>query len=109
MEQVLLVMTNLPDAASAQALARALVQAKLAACVNLQPGVLSVYRWQGKIEQANEVTLIIKTTQARYHQIEQAILAAHPYDLPEVIAMPLTGHAAYLHWIQQETAQDENA
>lgn len=109
MEQVLLVMTNLPDAATAQALARALVQAKLAACVNLLPGVHSVYRWQGAIEEANEVTLSIKTTQSRYHQVEQAILAAHPYDLPEVIALPLTGHAAYLHWIKQETAQDENA
>jgi periplasmic divalent cation tolerance protein len=109
MEQVLLVMTNLPDAATAQALARALVQAKLAACVNLLPGVQSVYRWQGKVEQANEITLYIKTTQVRYHQVEQAILAAHPYDLPEVIAVPLTGHAAYLHWIKQETASDENA
>jgi periplasmic divalent cation tolerance protein len=109
MDQVILVMTNLPDAASAQALAHALVQDGLAACVNLLPGVQSVYRWQGKIERASEVTLTIKTTQARYQRIEQAILAAHPYDLPEIIAMPLTGHAAYLHWIKQETAQDENA
>lgn len=109
MEQVLLLMTNMPDTRSAQALAHVLVQSKMAACVNLLPGVQSVYRWQGKIEQANEVTLFIKTTQARYHQVEQAILAAHPYDLPEVIAMPLTGHAAYLHWIKQETAQDEHA
>jgi periplasmic divalent cation tolerance protein len=109
MDQVILVMTNLPNAASAQALAHALVQARLAACVNLLPGVQSFYRWQGKIEQASEVTLIIKTTQARYQQIEQAILAAHPYDLPEIVALPLTGHAPYLHWIKQETAQHENA
>ncbi len=109
MEQVLLVMTNLPDVESAQALAHSLVQNKIAACVNLLPGVQSVYRWQGKVEQAHEVTLIIKTTQARYHQVEQAIIVAHPYDLPEVIAMPLTGHAAYLHWVSQETAQEKNA
>lgn len=109
MEQVLLVMTNLPDAASAQALANALVQARLAACVNLLPGVHSTYRWQGKIEQAHEVTLSIKTSEARYHQVEQAILAAHPYDLPEVIALPLTGHAAYLQWVRQETSQENNA
>lgn len=109
MDQVLLVMTNMPDTASAQVLARALVQAKLAACVNLMPGVQSVYRWQGKIEQATEVTLTIKTTQARYHQIEQAILAAHPYDLPEVIAIPITGQEAYQRWIRQETAQAKKA
>lgn len=109
MEQVLLVMTNFPDSASAQTLAHALVQAKLAACVNLLPGVQSIYRWQGKIEQAQEITLTIKTTQARYHQVEQAILAAHPYDLPEVIALPLMGHAAYLHWVSQETEQENNA
>ena len=109
MEQVLMVMTNLPDAESAQALAQSLVQGKLAACVNLLPGVQSTYRWQGKVEHAHEVTLIIKTTQARYHQVEQAILAAHPYDLPEVIALPLTGSAAYLHWVSQETVQEKNA
>lgn len=109
MEQVLLVMTNLPDAESAQALAHSLVQSRIAACANLLPGVQSIYRWQGKVEHAHEVTLIIKTTQARYHQVEQAILAAHPYDLPEVIALPLTGNAAYLHWVSQETAQEKNA
>lgn len=109
MEQVLLVMTNLPDVESAQALAHALVQNRMAACANLLPAVQSIYRWQGKVEQAYEVTLTIKTTQARYHQVEQAILAAHPYDLPEVIALPLTGNAAYLHWVSQETAQEKNA
>ncbi len=109
MEQVLMVMTNLPDAESAHALATSLVQSKIAACVNLLPGVQSIYRWQDKVEHAHEVTLIIKTTQARYHQVEHAILEAHPYDLPEVIALPLTGNAAYLHWVSQETKQEKNA
>lgn len=109
MEQVLLVQTNLPDIQSAQALAQALVQARLAACVNLLPGVQSVYHWQGKIEHATEVSLQIKTTQRHYAQVERAIIAAHPYDLPEVIAIPVSGHAAYLHWIEQESAHDKLA
>lgn len=81
MEQVLLVMTNLPDAASAHDLARRLVAQKLVACVNCLPGVRSVYRWQGAVEEADEVTLFMKTTQARYDQVQQAIQAAHPYQL----------------------------
>lgn len=110
MEQVLLVMTNLPDMAAAKRLAHALVQSRLAACVNLLPGVQSIYRWQGQVEEAVEITLQIKTTPNRYHQLEQAILAVHPYALPEVIAIPVSyGHAPYLHWIAAETNQDKNA
>ena len=110
MEQVLLVMTNLPDLPAAQAMARALVGTKLAACVNILPGVQSVYRWQGEVEQASEVTLLVKTTQYRYAQLQQAIVAAHPYDVPEVIAWPLAdGHPPYLHWVAAETAQDDHA
>jgi len=110
MEQVLLVMTNLPDLPAAQAMARALVGAKLAACVNILPGVQSVYRWQGEVEEANEVTLLMKTTQRRYAQLQQAIVAAHPYDVPEVIAWPLAdGHPPYLHWVAAEISQDDHA
>ncbi len=109
-EQILLVMTNLPDLPAAQALARALVDAKLAACVNILPSVQSVYRWQGEVEQASEITLLIKTTQRRYAQLQQAIVAAHPYDLPEVIAWPLAdGHPPYLRWVATETVQDDHA
>jgi periplasmic divalent cation tolerance protein len=110
MEQVLLVMTNMPDAAAAQSLARALVESRLAACVNLMPGVQSVYRWRGAIEQASEVTLLIKTTQQRFAQLRQAILSSHPYDLPEVLAVPVSeGHLPYLQWIAAETRQDGHA
>lgn len=109
MEQVLLVQTNLPDMQSANALAQALVQARLAACVNLLPAVQSVYHWQDKIEHATEICLQIKTTQSRYAQVERAIIAAHPYDLPEVIAIPVSGHSAYLHWVVQETSHDKPA
>ena len=103
----MLVLTNLPDMESARSLARLLVHSRLAACVNLMPGVQSIYRWQGAIEQANEITLWIKTTRSHYAQLEQAIVSNHPYDVPEVIALPVSdGHLPYLHWIASETASD---
>ena len=110
MEQMLLVLTNLPDLDSARSLARVLVESRLAACVNLMPGVQSVYRWQGEIEQASEITLLIKTTQRHYAPLQQTILSQHPYELPEVIALPVSdGHAPYLRWVATETASDDHA
>jgi len=107
MEQALLVMTNLADIASAQALARALVGQRLAACVNMLPQTRSIYRWNDAIEEEAEVTLLIKTTTARYAELEQAIRALHPYELPEVIAVPVSaGSPAYLAWIAQETRKE---
>lgn len=107
MEQALLVMTNLADLASAQVLARALVERRLAACVNVLPAVQSIYRWNGAVEDAAEVTLLIKTTTTRYGELEQAIRALHPYELPEVIAVPVSaGSPAYLGWIAQETRKE---
>lgn len=107
MEQALLVITNLADAASAQQLARALVEQRLAACVNMLPAVHSIYRWEGAVEEAGEVTLLIKTTAARYPALEQAIVALHPYELPEVIAVPVSaGLPAYLGWIARETRKE---
>ena len=104
MEQALLVLTNLADMASARLLAQALVEQRLAACVNMLPAVQSIYRWNDVIEEAAEVTLLIKTTTARYEALEQAIRALHPYELPEVIAVPVSaGSSAYLGWIAQET------
>ena len=107
MEQALLVITNLPDLASAQKLAHALVEQRLAACVYLLPAVQSVYRWNNAIEEAAEVMLMIKTTMTRYATLEQAIQALHPYELPEVIALPVSaGLPAYLGWIAQETRKE---
>jgi periplasmic divalent cation tolerance protein len=107
MEQALLVLTNLADMASARLLARALVEQRLAACVNMLPAVQSVYRWNDVVEEAAEVTLLIKTTTARYDELEQAIRALHPYELPEVIAVPVSaGLPAYLGWIAQETRKE---
>lgn len=102
---VLLVFSTLPDAAAAGALARTLVEARLAACVSLLPPCNSVYRWQGRLEEAREVPILIKTTAARYAELEAAIRAEHPYELPEIVAVPVQrGLPAYLEWVAAETA-----
>ncbi|MBI5786399.1 MAG: divalent-cation tolerance protein CutA [Rhodocyclales bacterium] len=102
--EALLVLTNLPDAASAQALAEHVVSERLAACVNILAPCRSVYRWQGQVETAEEVPLLIKTTAARYPDLEAAIRARHPYELPEIVAVPISrGLPAYLAWLTAET------
>ena len=94
----------MPDRASATALARALVEARLAACVNVGAPVDSLYHWRGQIETASEVPVTIKTQRARYAALEALIRARHPYELPEIIAVPIIdGLAPYLHWITAET------
>ena len=103
MSDILLVITNLPDAQAAGQLARRLVEERVAACVNQLAPCISTYRWQGKIDTATEVPLLIKTTRAAYPRLEQLIRAAHPYELPEIIAVPVTaGLPAYLDWVNQE-------
>lgn len=107
MDQTLMILVNVPDESTAHNMARTLVEGRVAACVNVLPGVRSVYRWQGKIEEASEVTLLIKTTQARYMDLEVAVKAAHPYDVPELIALPIVaGLAEYLSWIATETKKE---
>ncbi len=104
MNETLLVITNLPDAPSAARLAQQVIEARAAACVNQLSPCTSTYRWQGKIETASEVTLLIKTTRAAYPRLEKLIGMAHPYELPEIIAVPLiAGLPAYLSWIDSET------
>jgi len=104
----LLVITNLPDTYSAHALAGALVEERLAACVNILAPCRSVYRWQGKIENAEEVPVLIKTTAARYAALEAAIRARHPYELPEIIAVPVDrGLPDYLAWVDTETTEPQ--
>lgn len=108
-EQAIVVLTNLPDALSAQKLARQLVEQNLAACVNILDGIESIYRWQGAVEMANECCLLIKSTQARYTELEAAIKSAHPYQVPEIIALPIV--AAWppcLEWIATETKKDQD-
>jgi len=99
-----LVISNLPDRASAEKLARALIEQRLAACVNILSPCRSVYRWKDKVEDAEEFPVLIKTTRERYPALEQAIRAGHPYELPEIIAVPLAGGLpAYLEWVEAET------
>ncbi|MFZ5503445.1 MAG: divalent-cation tolerance protein CutA [Pseudomonadota bacterium] len=104
MNDVLLVMTNLPDVASAAQLARQLVEARAAACVNQLAPVASTYRWRGKMETATEIPLLIKTTQTAYPQLEKLLRDNHPYELPEIVAVTVTaGLPAYLDWVVRET------
>lgn len=101
----ILVITALPERAAAEALARDLLEARLAACVHVGATLQSLYHWRGQIETARETQLLIKTRGALYAPLEAAILARHPYELPEIIVVPIShGLRAYLRWIDAETA-----
>jgi len=104
----LIVFSTFPDEASARKAASSLVEERLAACVSVLPGLVSVYRWQGKIEEAGEVLLMIKTTEAAYPQLEPSLKACHPYELPEILAVGAdAGLPSYLEWVEQETAHNK--
>jgi periplasmic divalent cation tolerance protein len=93
----------LPDRATAERIAEALVSDCVAACVNVMAECTSIYRWQGKLEHANEVPLFIKTTRDAYPQLESSLRSMHPYELPEIIALPVTkGLPDYLNWVAKE-------
>ena len=102
---VLLVLTNLPDHRAAENLAETLVRERLAACVNILAPCRSVYRWKGAVQSEAEVPVLAKTTTECYAALEAAIRSNHPYELPEIIAVPVErGLAAYLAWVAEETA-----
>lgn len=102
--EFILVITHLPDKERAMALAHRLIEERLAACVNVMADCTSVYHWQGKNETASEVPVLIKTLAQHYARLEQLIMSMHPYELPEIIAVPVTnGLPAYLKWITDET------
>lgn len=102
--EVLLVLTNCPDGETADRIATALVENRLAACVNVLPEVESTYRWQGTVEQAVEVPLLVKCTRERYPAVEESIRQLHPYTVPEIIAVPVVaGFGPYLRWVDEET------
>lgn len=104
-EAVWVVLCNCPDRQTADRLGEGAVKRRLAACVNRLPGVGSVYRWQGEIEQAEEFTLLFKTTAIRYPDLESFLVREHPYEVPEIIAWPIErGLNAYLDWVRGETA-----
>ncbi len=104
MTQFLLVITTVPDADVGQIIAEKIIEERLAACVTLQATGQSLYWWEGKITQDQEHTLFIKTKNEVYTKLEKKILEIHPYDIPEIIALPiLTGSESYLGWIDSET------
>lgn len=99
-EPILFVYVTCPDAGQASELGRALVEQKLAACVNIFPGMQTIYRWQGTIESGTEASLIVKTTSARFEAVAAFIRAHHPYECPCIAALPITsGDPNYLAWI----------
>ena len=102
---VLIVLTNLPDQPAAEKLAQTLVGEGLAACVNILAPCRSVYRWNGVVQSEEEIPVLAKTTSERYAALEAAIRSNHPYELPEIVALPVErGLAAYLAWVAEETA-----
>jgi len=101
---LILVLTTLPDQAQAEALARELLTARLAACIQIGATVQSLYHWRGQIETASEIPLAIKTRAGLYPRVEETIRRRHPYELPEIVAVPISGGLpAYLDWIAAET------
>lgn len=99
-EDYYLVLCTCPDRPSAETLAHSLIQQHLAACVNILPGVQSIYRWEGQIEQASELLLLIKTEQSAYPALQSQIRQLHPYRTPEIIALPIqAGFIDYLQWV----------
>jgi periplasmic divalent cation tolerance protein len=99
------VLVTAPDAEAGGRLARTLVEEHLAACANLVPGVRSIYRWEGRVQEDAEVLLVIKTTAGREAALCQRVSSLHPYDLPEVLALPAVGGSdAYQQWVRREVA-----
>jgi periplasmic divalent cation tolerance protein len=106
--ETMMVLTHCPSEEIAERIAAALVENRLAACVNQLAPARSTYRWQGKVERETEVPLLIKTTRVRYPDVEAAIRALHPYSVPEIIALPIVvGYAPYLRWIDESTASGD--
>jgi len=100
----LLVLTNVPDRAVAERLADMLIEKRLAACVNILAPCRSIYRWKDAVQHDEEHPMLIKTTAERYPEMEKALRAGHPYELPEIIAVPVErGLPAYLDWVDAET------
>jgi periplasmic divalent cation tolerance protein len=104
MEETILVLCTAPNPDAAEKLARGIVEANLAACVNIVPGLRSIYVWKGNVHDEPEVQLLIKTRRARYEQLEAWIKAHHSYEVPEILALPIVaGSTEYLSWLSERT------
>ena len=100
----LITLCTCPSQALAEEIANSLVEQEVAACINIIPNIISIYKWQGNVERDQEVLMLIKTDQSCYQKLEQAIITLHPYELPEIIAVPVEqGLAGYLNWVTQCT------
>lgn len=100
----ILVYCTLPDLKSAKEISHKILEAKLAACISMQEGITSVFVWEGKLEEESEVLLFIKTQEKLFEELEKFIIKNHPYDVPEIIALPIIkGHAPYMKWIEEQT------
>ncbi len=104
-DDVLIVFCTFPADEAIAEVARTLVNENLAACVNIVPGVRSIYSWQGEVCDDAEQLAIIKTTRAQFEAMERRLVAMHPYDVPEVLGVPVAqGHAPYLEWVRRNAA-----
>ncbi|MBI3324231.1 MAG: divalent-cation tolerance protein CutA [Candidatus Omnitrophica bacterium] len=102
---VVVVFLTCPSTKVARRIAQTLIAQRLAACVNILPGVDSVFWWEGKVDRARETLLIIKTTRARFRELQPAVRRSHPYDVPEILALPVAvGSPAYLDWVVASVA-----
>ncbi|HTT07549.1 MAG TPA: divalent-cation tolerance protein CutA [Gammaproteobacteria bacterium] len=103
MSEHILIINTCPDKSTAETMAIKLIDMKLAACVNVLPGIRSIYRWQGKRETVDEHLLIIKTQRECYDRVQDTLRAHHPYELPEIIAVPIVeGLTEYLKWMDEQ-------
>ena len=103
-EPVRVALVTAPDEETGRRLATALVQERLAACANLLGGVTSIYRWQGEVEHASEVLLVLKTRADRADALRERVVALHPYEVPEVVFLEVSeGHVPYLDWVREES------
>jgi len=100
--QPVLASTTVPNLETAERIARRLVEDRLAACVQIVQGIRSVYRWQGRVQEEPEVLLLVKTAEPQIPRIEDLLHQIHPYELPELVSVPITGgSAAYLRWVEE--------
>jgi periplasmic divalent cation tolerance protein len=103
--EIIIVFVTVPGLREGSRISKAILTSRLAACVNVIPGVQSIYKWKGKIVQEKEAMLVLKTTRLRYRKLEQKIKELHPYEVPEVIAIPLIcGSSQYVEWVTREVA-----
>ena len=105
-----MVICAFPNMEKARQIGTVLAQAQLVACVNLIPGIRSIYRWEGRLEEQEEVMAFFKTSAARYEEVEQKVIELHPYELPEIVVVDLTGgFPAYLQWVWSSTQAVDKA